>query len=471
MLRRIVSAIILTGVLIGVLTFGASIKLMGVSSESQAYPEVKQLTKDDVEDRLFPHAHAISGDGSTVTFNKRYSAYDARIYVMNTTDESGEEKMLTAGLGYSSGSSISADGSKIAFHSSPYDHDILSYEIFIINTTDDPGDEIRITENVGMLDVDVDISGNGEMIAWESGASTTTGIHIVVANISDLNNVETRRFDYISSDNYEYPSLTYDGELLSFWDESNGEVFLINSDGTGLKDLTNSAEYEMSRHEISGDGSKVAFTRMVASDYEIFVYDITHDTLIQLSDNNEDDVLGGINHDGTIITYSRDGHLFLHNMTTETQLTDGNFNDQRPRISGDGSVIVFQSDRDGPDNDIFMIRLREQISASVDIDPDTLNLKSNGQWITAYISLPGEYRIDDIVPETVRIADNPLVWSEIQDGVFMAKFDRASVQAALTDETDYEIASKFYYLTLTVTGELSDGTQFEGTDTIRVIMR
>jgi len=158
-------------------------------------------------------------------------------------------------------------------------------------------------------------------------------------------------------------------------------------------------------------------------------------------------------------------------VTVETQLTNGNSDDKMPRISGDGSTIVFLSERDGPDYDIFMIRLQKQISASVDIDPDTLNLKSNGQWITAYITLPDACTVEDIVLETVYLDGIPAAWSEIQDGVYMVKFDRATVQASLTNELDYDSAPKFYYMTLAVTGNLVDGTPFEGSDTIRVLSK
>jgi len=122
--------------------------------------------------------------------------------------------------------------------------------------------------------------------------------------------------------------------------------------------------------------------------------------------------------------------------------------------------------------DFWLIKLAPiEILATVDIDPDTLNLKSNGQWITAYITLPEGYNVEDIVLETVYLDGIPAVWSEIQDGVYMGKFDRATVQASLTNEPDYDSAPKFYDMTLAVTGNLVDGTPFEGRDTIRVLSK
>ena len=122
--------------------------------------------------------------------------------------------------------------------------------------------------------------------------------------------------------------------------------------------------------------------------------------------------------------------------------------------------------------DFWLVKLlAEKISAAVDIDPDTLNLKSNGEWITAYITLPQGYNVEDIVLGTVEVAGIPAAWSAIQDGVCMVKFDRAAIQEHLTNEPDYESAPRSYELTLTVTGELSDGTHFECSDTVAVLKK
>lgn len=105
----------------------------------------------------------------------------------------------------------------------------------------------------------------------------------------------------------------------------------------------------------------------------------------------------------------------------------------------------------------------------INIDPDTLNLKSKGKWITCYIELPEGYDVADIDVSTIML--NEQVSAELQpseigdyddDGIadLMVKFNRAAVQEILEAGDEVEI---------TVTGELTDGTPFEGTDTIRVI--
>jgi hypothetical protein len=99
---------------------------------------------------------------------------------------------------------------------------------------------------------------------------------------------------------------------------------------------------------------------------------------------------------------------------------------------------------------------------TINLDPDTLNLKSKGKWITAYITLPEEYDVNDINISTVLLENTiPAEWGEVQNDTLMVKFDRAEVE-------DF-IGAPQESVELTVTGELIDGTQFEGSDIIRVI--
>lgn len=64
------------------------------------------------------------------------------------------------------------------------------------------------------------------------------------------------------------------------------------------------------------------------------------------------------------------------------------------------------------------------ISVSVDIDPDTLNLEMHGKWITVYIEPLDGHEVGDININTVKLdVVLPPEWWEVQDDKLMMKFD------------------------------------------------
>ncbi len=149
-----------------------------------------------------------------------------------------------------------------------------------------------------------------------------------------------------------------------------------------------------------------------------------------------------------------------------------------PSVATDNNNNPHISYLDLTDRRLMYATKKKQIKAVIDIDPDTLNPLSRGKWITCYIELPPEYDPKDINASTILLMDalspelNPkygFVRSEESyivdhdgNGIYerMVKFDRQKV-IALLDPGDA--------VTLTVTGQLNDGTGFQGSDTIRVV--
>jgi hypothetical protein len=112
------------------------------------------------------------------------------------------------------------------------------------------------------------------------------------------------------------------------------------------------------------------------------------------------------------------------------------------------------------------------LTAGVSFDPKCLNLVSNGKWITAYIELPADYDVANINVSTVEL--NNTVPSELSPTAIgdrndnfvpdlMVKFNRTEVVNLIVSND-----VTFSNVTLTVNGQLFDGTYFEGSGIIGV---
>jgi len=120
------------------------------------------------------------------------------------------------------------------------------------------------------------------------------------------------------------------------------------------------------------------------------------------------------------------------------------------------------------------------ITATVDIYPQTLNLRSRGKWITAFIELPEDYNVADINVSSIMLNDTipaelrPLAIGDYdEDGIpdLMVKFDRAEVISYIIANVNMTelVEERFMTITLTITGYLYDDTLFQGSDTIRIM--
>jgi len=109
------------------------------------------------------------------------------------------------------------------------------------------------------------------------------------------------------------------------------------------------------------------------------------------------------------------------------------------------------------------------IQATIDFDPDTLNLKSKGTVVTVYIELPTGYDVSQIDVSSIKLngtvpalAKPTEIGDYDGDGILdlMVKFNCTAVQLILEVGESVEI---------TIYGALIDGRLFEGKDTIKVI--
>lgn len=106
------------------------------------------------------------------------------------------------------------------------------------------------------------------------------------------------------------------------------------------------------------------------------------------------------------------------------------------------------------------IEYHPSIPATMAIEPGTLNLDSQGKWITAYLSLPEGYDVADIDPESLWLNNKVQAaasWIDEETLEFVVRFDYAEVVEIL----------KTGEVPITVTGLVAGDARFEGTDTVR----
>lgn len=154
--------------------------------------------------------------------------------------------------------------------------------------------------------------------------------------------------------------------------DGNAEVYIVNVDGSNLKNLTNSPAYDGTPHA-SPDGMRVAFTSERSGNPEVHIMDADGSNVEQLTDGRGFNVVPAWSPDGSQI-------LFVSNRTYEVPYQEGYFEvnantklwvinadgsnptrrttrlglDMYGSWSPDGQSIVFMSVRDG-NPEIYML--------------------------------------------------------------------------------------------------------------------
>ena len=251
------------------------------------------------------------------------------------------------------------------------------------------------------------------------------------------------------------PAIGADGTI--YISSQDDKLYAINPNGSAKWSFSNVNGY--CSPAIGVDG-----TIYIGADYNK-LYAINPDGSFKWSYTTGDWVISSpaIGGDGTIYVGSYDNNIHAVNPdgSPKWSFTTGAEIISSPAIGGDGTIYIGSND-----SKLYAIgeAAPAAIEATLDLNPDILNLKSKGKWITCYIELPEDYDVEDIDVDTVELSYGgdgvSAAWGDVQDGALMVKFDRAEVQSRLLPGDEIEVA---------VSGEFINGTPFEGRDTIRVI--
>ena len=224
--------------------------------------------------------------------------------------------------------SISADGTRIAFHSfadltgDNADH---NSEIFLFDAT--TAGLTQITNTTVRECFDAAISGDGKRIAFQSDANLNGG-NVDGNNEIFLYDTVTSNFTQITDSaarSNDSPSINDDGTRIVFDSnadltggnaDGNREIFLFDTTTDNLKQLTNSTAGGSGNTSISGDGTRIAFlstSNLTGGNpnfsLEMFLFDTAASSITQLTNSSGEYRSPSISADGTQVAFTSTANL------------------------------------------------------------------------------------------------------------------------------------------------------------------
>jgi serine/threonine protein kinase/Tol biopolymer transport system component len=192
-------------------------------------------------------------------------------------------------------------------------------------------------------------SPDGAMIAFYGAASEEGNYDIFVVN-SDKTGIRNLTNSPQADD--RYPTWSPDGTQLAFHSNADGdyEIYTINLDGTGLQALTSNDADDLGP-DWSPEGSQIVFHSDAWDDtYDIALIDVNTREVRRLTADDRINSFPTWSPDGTMLAYhaitsSGAVNLFVMKLADGTvqQLTDGDTRNAFPDWSPDGSTIIYQS--------------------------------------------------------------------------------------------------------------------------------
>lgn len=266
---------------------------------------------------LVPSVSAHDQYGQIVFMTNDYGSNTYEIAKINT-DGSGKTR-LTNSADYEGSPEVSPDGTKIVYHFIG-DH---CDEIHIMNI-DGSGDTTLTDDIDNDCDIDPSFSPDGTKIVYASEAGSARQIYTM--NIDGSSKVQVTSADR----NYE-PRFSPDGTKIIFRKGGGGvyggqgDLYTVNSNGTGLTQITNTAGQTEWEPSFSPDGTKI-------------IYSVDDDIYTADADGSNEQIVASYS-SGSVQSprYSPDGTAILYNRSYQLYLMNSDGSNKRA-VSEDASI-------------------------------------------------------------------------------------------------------------------------------------
>jgi len=290
-------------------------------------------------------SNLVAGDtnGSTDVFVRDRVDRTTQLVSVSSTGEQGND--------YSCGPSISADGQRISFDSFASnlvpDDTNLAYDAFVHDLTDGSTTRVSVSStgeegNLGEGSVRSSISGDGQVVSFESGANNlvegdTNGepdifVHEMSSGITSRVSVGSHGEQ--SNGETSSSSMSFDGRFVAF--ESNDYAMVPGEDSFDwdifLRDRTDGTTSRISDSPLGGEANDESFDPTISSDGQLVAFESFASNLVAGDTNSAEDVFL---YDDTTGSIDR--------ISVSDRELQGNDWSSDPAMSSDGRYVAFGS--------------------------------------------------------------------------------------------------------------------------------
>jgi len=201
--------------------------------------------------RLTPSSHyaydgAFSPDGQWIAFRRVETLkppwFRGNLEIFAIRTDGSEERNLTRSPNEEENPSYSSDGSKIVYQA--WLNDTNNYEIFVMESD---GSRQRNLTRSNAHEIAPAFSPDGSMIAFQRLVDDRLQLYVMASDGSDPRHLDGASAAAASEDKdsdavWKYATnFSPDGKQIAFTGMARGdrEIFIVNSDGTGLRRVTN----------------------------------------------------------------------------------------------------------------------------------------------------------------------------------------------------------------------------------------